>query len=670
MIKIGERFLAALVIAVQLTLPTLLWAKDQDKDKAADVRVEGAPDRGEVGVGEEFVYNLQILSSGSVANEEPKVPPVEGLRVENRGSSSSMSTKMLQGSGGWQIETQRSTIYQYILKASRKGKLKIPSFTVVVEGKLFRTEPSEVNVVDQPQIAGGPQGSGGGGAARGGRRRGGPRPPGGLFGGGLGGGLGGGNLDDFMDDPDKIFNQLLQRRFGGRPPPRNLPPTDSNQAPKDANELLTILTDVDKHQAYEGEQITANWYILVRGNLLSLDRTKFPDLHGFWKEIIEEVPALQFSQEVINGQVYRKALLASHALFPIKEGSAVIDEYKIKGQVKAMQGAFGALGMGPAYNFERSSQRIPIKVLPLPKEGRPADFTGAVGQFNISANLDNNILPVNEPFSLRIRFEGTGNAKLIEMPTVQWPAALEVFDTKQESKFFKNGQSYKQFEIMLIPRQLGEITTPPISISLFDPQKKAYYTRTIEPISLKIQPGGTAPTLANKRISEKVELPPEGPHLPAPVAVLRKAGSPLGWGGVGLLYFAVISFLGFYASTSLARKNLRKDLAKVIKNRVQLAENEAQKGDHRRTGVVMFNLIGEVLGEISGQAGSDREVSKMMEVCPPSVRRTLGPTLIKMADLFQTLSFAPDEYLKQLTAKEKLMDSIQETRKALEQTLK
>jgi len=66
------------------------------------------------------------------------------------------------------------------------------------------------------------------------------------------------------------------------------------------NEAFFLWLETDKKSAYEGEQVTANWYLYTRGQIESLDRAKFPDLKGFWKEIIEEVPALQFEEVLVN----------------------------------------------------------------------------------------------------------------------------------------------------------------------------------------------------------------------------------------------------------------------------------------------------------------------------------------------------------------------------------
>jgi hypothetical protein len=441
----------------------------------AAVSVQSLVDRNDMGIGDTLTLSVSVQSSESVEVTEPRVPNLNGFELVNTWSSSSTSSKLVQGQGGMQFETVRRQDFNYMLTPKKQGTVTIPGFEVVVDGKTYATKPISIRVSGQ-----------GSGAAQ---------PPPGF------------PPQDQMDEAEELFNQLLQRRGGLLPPE---PPT-SKTLPKNTNEAFFILCEVDKTDVYEGEQIVVNWYIYTRGNLLSLDRLKFPDLKGFWKEIIEEVPALNFTQEIVNGVPYRKALLASHALFPIRPGQAVIDEYKIKAQVQLPTSPFGAFGFGKPYSYQRASDRIKINVKPLPLEGKPNNFSGAVGQFEVRTQVDGNQFPVNQPFSFKVRFEGSGNAKLIELPNLGLPETIETYDTKSEAKFFKNGKSYKEFEVLLIPRQEGEITLPAMSFSVFDPQQKKYVTKTTEAIPLKIvaNPNGNAGTMPSSPLTQKESAVPE-----------------------------------------------------------------------------------------------------------------------------------------------------------------
>ena len=116
----------------------------------------------------------------------------------------------------------------------------------------------------------------------------------------------------------------------GRPLPQG---PSQDRADVDGGELFFIDVEVDKNQVYEGEQVTATYYIYSRGRVTEIDTLKYPTLAGFWKEDIELATRLNFRPTIINGIRYNRALLASYALFPIKAGKAVIDPYKAKCKV-------------------------------------------------------------------------------------------------------------------------------------------------------------------------------------------------------------------------------------------------------------------------------------------------------------------------------------------------
>ena len=82
---------------------------------------------------------------------------------------------------------------------------------------------------------------------------------------------------------------------------------------------------------------------------------------------------------------------------------------------------------------------ISIKVDPLPK--RPADFSGGVGRFNISATLDNKEVKAGEPINIRVVVGGIGNLKLLKQPTIELPKDFDKYDAKvtDKTKLTANG---------------------------------------------------------------------------------------------------------------------------------------------------------------------------------------------------------------------------------------
>ena len=258
----------------------------------------------------------------------------------------------------------------------------------------------------------------------------------------------------------------------------------------DAKDAFFVTVEANKKKVYVGEEIVASWYIYTRGAIQSFDALKYPDLKGFWKEDLEQATRLNFSQEIVNGIPYQRRFLLSYALFPISAGPKTIDSYKAKAfGCDSRLTALSLFGIGHPYTYVKVSKELPIEVVPLPTEGRPASFSGAVGHYSITGSLSAASVKVNQPVSLKIRFTGEGNVKAIDLPPLDLPKNLELYDTKKDSQFNKDGQGYKEFEVLLIPRSVGDVTIPPIAVSYFDPKTAKYVSQSTPAFNLKVLPG-------------------------------------------------------------------------------------------------------------------------------------------------------------------------------------
>lgn len=631
---------------------------------SAATSVQATVDRNEMGVGDTFTLTVAVVSNGDVSVQDPRVPEIDGFDLLNNWQSTAVAQKLINTSQGMQFETQRRKEFHYQLSPKRQGNLSVSSYEVVVDGKVFRTQPILIKVGSQ---SAGP-------AKR--PQQGRPNFP----------NMPGAEEEDPFGAIDsaeeEIFNQLLRQRqrllqqqMGNAPEPgypsaaMGLPEAAFRSLPTNPNEAFFISVEVDKTEVFEGEQVTANWYIYTRGQMETLDRLKFPSLRGFWKEIIEEVPSIQFIEEVVNGVPWKKALLASHALFPIKDGTAVIDEYKIKSRVRLPAQGLGGF-YGRPYEYTKSSARVPIKVKPLPVEGRPSDFTGAIGQFEVHAKVENTTVPVNQPVSLRVRFEGAGNAKVIDLPAMNLPTGLEQYDSKAESKFFKNGRSYKEFEVLLIPRQEGDMVIPAMSVGMFDPVSKKYYSKTTEPISLKVVNNPNAPVGSSARmVDTKTTAPaPAKPQLPhiitgwEPAAQASILYRPWLW---ALLYGGTLGGLLFKMQREFGWGRRRRTLKELVNKRYKVVDAALKKNDYRRVGVEMTNTFYTVLGTVSGTGGAAAEIERLLELIPPSLRRDYGAEIARTFEIFQTLSFAPDEMLGSLKDPATVKTNVEKGKKVL-----
>lgn len=609
------------------------------------LEVKATVDRRAVEPSDTIVLSVSVESEDEVEVPTPTLPPLNDFEVLTQWQAKEVRANLAQTPTGPQFKTVRRIVFNWQLSPKKLGALTIFPVEVVVQGRSIRTSALIVQVAS---------GAGRGNIAKN-RGGGGVKPPPGF--------------DDEempvppgMDEEDQdLFSQLLRRGM------RQVPQGGTRTLPKNANEAFFIQVEADKTEAYVGEQITVSFFLYTTGVIRDLDTLKYPSLKGFWKEDIEIATHLNFQQEVIDGVPYKKALLASYALFPIKEGQAVIDPYQAKCTVIAGDDPFGTLGMGRAFTYTKSSQPVKIKVKPIPVENRPADFSGAVGDFQVTARIEDNNIVANQPFALKIRFEGRGNAKLVDIPPFQPPEGMEIYDTQKEAKFFGWGTSFKEFSVMLIPRRDGDFTIPSIGASMFDPQTKKYISRATEPLMIRVGAGakstgqsqsftGTGDNKANRKTRAS------GPTEPRLIEVLdpTPSWSPSRWtlaqavGGTAGLYALIFAALMGLAARELGWGRGKPRLSRLVKNRLRDLEAKTKKGETKLVGVGGVNLLAFTLGEVVGDRVSEREVLKLLRATPPSIQKECGAAIEEVLGQFELLAFAPESALGDWKNEEKL----------------
>ena len=126
-----------------------------------------------------------------------------------------------------------------------------------------------------------------------------------------------------------------------------------------------------------------------------------------------------------------------------------------------------------------STKRI-INVKPLPENGKPSNFNGAVGQFELDVILSKDALKASESFQARVKVSGTGNLVLFKLPQLTTPNTLEVYEPEHEEKVqVKLGpgmQGSVEDLYTIVPRYQGNYPIPAIAFSYFNPKTKKYKT--------------------------------------------------------------------------------------------------------------------------------------------------------------------------------------------------
>lgn len=590
--------------------------------EAKPIQVAGTVDRNEMGVGDTFTFSIEISSDSSLNVSDPRLPNLAGFELLNQWSG--VESRSTFSNGTFEVVQSRS--FNYMLSAQQAGTHVLGPATVVVEGQAYSTQPITITVLEGRQAPPQAQNQ--------------QNPP------------------DTMEDIDDIFNQLLKRRMGQ---------DGTRTQPVNPDDAFFIQVEVDKKKAYVGEQVTASWYLYTRGQIHDIDTLKYPSLSGFWKEEIELATRLNFQQEVVNGIPYQRALLASYALFPIKAGKSTVDPYKAKCTVSVPSN----FGFSRPYQFTKASQPISLDVVDVPSDGRPANFTGAVGQFSARAEVAQSTTVAHQPLSLKYKIEGRGNAKLIDLPPLNLPPGIEVYDTKFEAKFFREGNSFKEFEIVLIPRQAGSITIPAISSAAFDPKTTKFYEFSTQPVVLNVLPGvapaaGPVAEATKEKVADEIKLPDLVLTLDADRSVTHLPQGML-W---TVLYALVLATLAWRLLTEGDFIHRKRDLQKMVQARAKRVRAFADSAQWRKVGAEGANLVYFVLGELSGTGGAGLELDKLMLKAPPSVRREMTDPIRQLLAELELLSFAPENLVGQRKEVAALRSLVERLDKLMRQAVK
>jgi len=286
---------------------------------------------------------------------------------------------------------------------------------------------------------------------------------------------------------------------------------------------LFLVTEIDKDEAYVGEQITITYKLYSRVNM-SITDIQFPEFVGFWTEELFVPKQIDFRDTRIQGVRYKTATLYKIALFPTKTGDLDLSPMTVKCQVvvrksrrsrsiwddpffNSVDPFFNPFGRETTTKILRSADKK-ITVKPYPP-GQPADFTGAVGDFNITTTLDTTAVKINEAITLKVVLKGTGNLSLFSLPELTFPPSLEVFpptSTIKKEPFRDNITGTITWEYILIPRQTGRFSIPRIELPYFNPDDRQWHRTVSKPIQLKVSPGKGSVIATSGYSKEEVTL--------------------------------------------------------------------------------------------------------------------------------------------------------------------
>ena len=291
----------------------------------------------------------------------------------------------------------------------------------------------------------------------------------------------------------------------GTPPPQNYGSGGSGlrgAAKRNTGGMsFFIRAEVDKNQAYKGERIVVSYYLYTRVRIYNIRADKFPTLEGFLREELE-MPLItpkageQPEQVVVGGVPYQRSLLARYAAFPLKEGKLSIDSMSLQVDYFAQGRENSAFGEDDPFagffnqlmprKATATSDLLGVEILAVPQEGKPASFTGGIGQFTVLSSLDRSEVKTGEPVTFSVKVEGQGNLASIDPPKVNWPDGVQVYESTAHITGGKTGAGQKSFDTVLVFKKPGTITIPAVDFSYFDPKTKSYSSAQTRPLQVVV----------------------------------------------------------------------------------------------------------------------------------------------------------------------------------------
>ena len=393
---------------------------------------------GQVAVGEQFRLSYTVNTDEARGFRAGNIPDDAFDVLMGPSTSTQSSYQLVNG----HMSSSSSITYTYILSAKKQGSFTIPAAHVTVDGK--NVQSNEVRIKVSGEAKGGQQGS---------RHQ--------------------------QSDNGEV-------RAAG-----------SAISGSD----LFIKVTASKQHVREQEPILLTYKVYTLVGLTQLNG-KMADLKSFYTREVPLPQEKQFHIENLNGRAYRTVTWQQYVMFPQATGKLEVPSITYEGIVVQQNrnvDPFEAFFNGGSGYIEVKKKitapGITIHVDPLPQ--RPANFSGGVGSYSISAQLDKTEVKANDPVKLRVVVSGVGNMKLLKEPEVKFPKDFDHYDAKvtDQTKLTTNGlEGNIIYDFLAVPRHQGTFEIPAVEYTYFDTRSNQYKTVRTEPFTLQVAKGegGTA----------------------------------------------------------------------------------------------------------------------------------------------------------------------------------
>ena len=276
-----------------------------------------------------------------------------------------------------------------------------------------------------------------------------------------------------------------------------------------ATNMAFIWLVLPKQQLYVGEAVVGELRLYLHSNVGDISNLQIPPLTGDGFILGKLNQGQQFKRNV--GNTSFTVIPLSFSATTIKTGPLTIGS--INGSVTVHGGArhpFG--GYSQRAQVSLAIEARTFQSLPLPVENTPPLFSGAVGNYTMTASVGPTNVATGDPITMRVQISGRGALDAISLPQDKtWDGFKAYPPTSSVEVSDQFGfQGTKTFEQILSPENSDVLELPAFSFSYFDPDVKQFRTLTHPATKLTVRPGGAAvaPVIAAKSGGASSDTPP------------------------------------------------------------------------------------------------------------------------------------------------------------------
>ena len=375
-------------------------------------------------------------------------------------------------------------------------------------------------------------------------------------------------------------------------------PIDNPNAPKTAQDIadeslyLVATLSNDKPYLNQGVLVTYTLYFSPRVYINNFIPVENPTYKNFWSQ---DLPIKEYEtrRTTFRNESFNAVDLKTVVLYPQKSGSLALDPFALELYVQIPTGRrdfFGDPIMRSATKTVKAGD-LSINVRELPEEGKPLNFSGAVGDFELSVDASRTNLEANESTQIKVKINGKGNLKLLSIPELSLPSALEKYDPEytddvRVNREGMNGSVTNSYTV--VPRYAGSYPVDPLEFTYFDPNSKSYKTLSSDPFDLTVEGSALLPSTSTiAPIAEKNTPVTSGFKSNAyQTSLVTIVSSPWFESNTYYLILALLVILGFSisfiintfkASIGTSGQGAKKALPKKIKALLKRADKLAKE---------------------------------------------------------------------------------------------